>query len=177
METSQNTKNGPLQLEMWTSSSAGPHASLSASPASEKEWLIRVVTWPSSSLDLLTTYGRNGSSGKTSLESCPQIGGMISPPSSGRWQNSGTVHAGECLTHATSESRNVAVESSLSRTLETGVLPQRFYLSPKACAGILRRAARRGKDLPPMLKKALEETAMKEPMPELLVNVEEDTEE
>jgi hypothetical protein len=61
--------------------------------------------------------------------------------------------------------------------LETGVLPQRFYLSPKACAGILRRAARRGKDLPPMLKKALEETAMKEPLPDLLVNVEEDTEE
>jgi len=32
-------------------------------------------------------------------------------------------------------------------------------LSPKACQGILRRAERRGKDLPPMLKAALEQQA------------------
>jgi len=45
--------------------------------------------------------------------------------------------------------------SSLSDILETGDLPQRYYLSPKACAGILRRAANRGKDLPTMLLRAL----------------------
>ena len=34
--------------------------------------------------------------------------------------------------------------------------PERYYLSKKACEGILRRAAKRGKQLPPMLKEALE---------------------
>jgi hypothetical protein len=43
--------------------------------------------------------------------------------------------------------------------LETRDVPQRFFLSAKACAGILRRAERRGKALPPMLKEALEAVA------------------
>jgi hypothetical protein len=47
----------------------------------------------------------------------------------------------------------------LSDVLETQPLPQRFSLSAKACAGILRRAQRRGKDLPTMLRQALEQVA------------------
>jgi hypothetical protein len=43
--------------------------------------------------------------------------------------------------------------------LETGELPPRFSLSAKACAGILRRAQRRGKELPTMLRQALEQVA------------------
>jgi hypothetical protein len=46
--------------------------------------------------------------------------------------------------------------------LEIGDLPQRFYLSPKACKGILSRAERRGKKLPLMLKEALERQASQE---------------
>ena len=42
----------------------------------------------------------------------------------------------------------------LSQILEASV-PEKYYLSPRACAGILRRAERRGKDLPPLLKAAL----------------------
>jgi hypothetical protein len=38
-------------------------------------------------------------------------------------------------------------------------VPQRFYLSRKACLGILRRASARGKALPEILKKALEQQA------------------
>ena len=49
-----------------------------------------------------------------------------------------------------------ARESTLSQILEVNA-PSKYYLSAKACAGILRRAERRGKDLPPMLKEALEE--------------------
>ncbi|WP_204340906.1 hypothetical protein, partial [Rhizobium ruizarguesonis] len=49
--------------------------------------------------------------------------------------------------------------SSLSDILETGDVPQRFYLSPKACAGILRRAEKRGKVLPPQLAVALQAVA------------------
>jgi hypothetical protein len=45
---------------------------------------------------------------------------------------------------------------SLSKVLETGVLPQRYYLSERASSGILRRAERVGKTLPKMLREALE---------------------
>jgi hypothetical protein len=47
----------------------------------------------------------------------------------------------------------------LSDTLETGDVPQRFFLSAKACAGILRRAEKRGKQLPELLQRALESAA------------------
>ena len=53
------------------------------------------------------------------------------------------------------ESPNVAVESSLSQILE-GSVPDKYFLSATACAGILRRAERRGKKLPDMLRVALE---------------------
>lgn len=42
---------------------------------------------------------------------------------------------------------------------EDGPLPTRYYLSPTAAAGILRRAAKRGKALPPTLQAALESVA------------------
>lgn len=51
--------------------------------------------------------------------------------------------------------------STLSQILQTRV-PQRYYLSPKACLGILRRASVRGKELPPVLKAALERQAVTE---------------
>lgn len=51
---------------------------------------------------------------------------------------------------------SAAVESTLSQILEANV-PKKYYLSAKACEGILRRAERRGKELPPMLKTALEQ--------------------
>ena len=50
-----------------------------------------------------------------------------------------------------------AKESSLSQILQKPEdVPQKYYLSPKACIGILRRAKQRGKELPMQLKKALE---------------------
>ena len=45
--------------------------------------------------------------------------------------------------------------SSLSRILQDTV-PDRYYLSKTACLGILRRAKKRGKELPPLLRRALE---------------------
>jgi phage-related holin len=62
----------------------------------------------------------------------------------------------EFLTLNTSEWPKDAEECLLSDTLEIGDLPQRFYLSEKACKGILNRAEKRGKKLPSMLKEALE---------------------
>lgn len=49
-----------------------------------------------------------------------------------------------------------AVACLLSDTLETtGDHLQRYCLSQRACAGILRRADKRGKKLPPLLQEAL----------------------
>ena len=62
----------------------------------------------------------------------------------------------ELLTRNIRESPSVAVESTLSQILEANA-PEKYYLSAKACDGILRRAERRGKALPAMLKKALEQ--------------------
>ena len=59
------------------------------------------------------------------------------------------------VTLNTLEFHSAAVASSLSDILETGAVPQRFYLSAKACRGILRRAEKRGKALPPPLRAAL----------------------
>lgn len=52
----------------------------------------------------------------------------------------------------------VPVETKLSDILETNPDPK-YNLSPKACQGILNRAARRGKELPEMLRAALERQA------------------
>ena len=49
---------------------------------------------------------------------------------------------------------------SLSLILEENV-PDKYFLSPKACEGILNRAERRGKHLPPLLQAALEEQSRK----------------
>ena len=51
---------------------------------------------------------------------------------------------------------NVVEESFLWQILEANV-PQKYYLSAKACRGVLRRAERRGKELPIILKTALEQ--------------------
>ena len=62
---------------------------------------------------------------------------------------------GESLTPNISEWPNAAAVCSLSQVLEQTLIPQRFFLSSTACAGILRRAEKRGKALPEQLKQAL----------------------
>ena len=71
--------------------------------------------------------------------------------------SSGTVSHGEFWTRSSSEWPSGAAVSFLSEILERGGRSElaRFYLSPKACAGILRRAERRGKPLPEVLETAL----------------------
>ena len=51
--------------------------------------------------------------------------------------------------------RNEGNVSSLSDILVTGKIPARYYLSVKCAVGILRRAERRGRTLPEILKAAL----------------------
>ena len=57
-----------------------------------------------------------------------------------------TLNIGECP--------NAVKESFLSQILQDSP-PEKYYLSSRACMGILRRAKERGKTLPPMLEQAL----------------------
>lgn len=69
------------------------------------------------------------------------------------WETGGVL-LGEYSTHSFGECPSVAVESRLSQILEENPHPK-YYLSEKACRGVLRRAEKRGKELPPILKEAL----------------------
>ena len=125
-------------------------------------WMTRVATWPCDSLNLLASFGQPGWCGRTSPECCHRQEDGILAPSSGRWQNSGMGSPTAFLTLSGLESPSVAAVCSLSHTLETGDVPQRYFLSQKACSGILRRAERRGKELPSDLHCALAQTAATE---------------
>ena len=63
---------------------------------------------------------------------------------------------GESLTLNIGEYPNVERESTLSEILEDNV-PEKYYLSPKACLGILRRAKKKNRKLPENLRIALEQ--------------------
>ena len=67
-----------------------------------------------------------------------------------------TVLPGKSMMLSTGESPNAVRESTLSQILQLNV-PEKYSLSPKACAGIIRRAEKRGKELPSMLLDALTE--------------------
>lgn len=62
-----------------------------------------------------------------------------------------------------SEWPNDADVCSLSQILETGPIQRKYYLSALACRGILRRAEKRGKELPALLQRALAAVADLEP--------------
>lgn len=116
---------------------------------------MTVATWPLSFFDLLNAKGPSGWFGRTSLASCHRTEDGTLVPFSGAWANSGTGGHTECWTLNTSEWPSAADVCLLSDTLETGDLPQRYFLSAAACMGILRRAAKRGKALPDTLRVAL----------------------
>lgn len=67
---------------------------------------------------------------------------------------------GEYTTLSFGESPSEENVSRLSQILED-CAPRKYYLSARACQGILNRAKRRGKELPPELKQALEHIAFR----------------
>jgi hypothetical protein len=136
--------------------SEAPLANHSRSRDLEAGWVTTVATWRSSILGLLTAHAPDGWCGRTSPASCHRTEDGTLVPFSGAWSNSGMASPTECLTLSTLEFPSGAVACSLSDILETGDVPQRYYLSATACRGILRRAAKRGKSLPPSLAAALE---------------------
>ena len=107
---------------------------------------------PSESFDYAS---RDSLFSRTYLDSLVPLEDGTLPPYSTRWQNQGRwTSRGESWTRSGSEFHKDAAVSSLSQILEESV-PEKYYLSPKACTGILRRAERRGKELPEALERAL----------------------
>ena len=157
---------------------------------SDLDWMTLVATWPSSISELFAEHGPGGWSTRTSPVFFPAKEETTSPPScppqadgaSTRPETGGETAASflsepakitgspiECLTLNTLEYHNDAVASSLSDILETGDVPQRFYLSAKACQGILRRAEKRGRSLPRHLLEALEAGVLTPPEPKPII--------
>lgn len=99
------------------------------------EKLARVAQ-PDASIPRLA--GGGGSAGNTQEQSSETDGAWL----------------GDSLTLNIGESPSVANESLLSQILEVDV-PLKYFLSARACRGILTRASRRGKALPDLLKTAL----------------------
>ena len=73
------------------------------------------------------------------------------------WETDGALRTAS-WTRRAGEFHSVGAESTLSQILEDQV-PDKYYLTPKACVGILRRASLRGKALPESLRMALERQA------------------
>ena len=140
------------QLDFWSEELPANH---SVSQGLEKDLKTQGETLPLPMLEFLTSLDQSGAFGKTCQVSSVQTEEGILVPSLGRWSNAGMGSPIGCLTLKTSESHKDAEECLLSDVLETGNLRPEYYLSPKACAGILRRAEVRNKKLPELLYQAL----------------------
>ena len=153
-------------------SSEEPPANHSRSPDFAKAWLTLEGTSHSHILQSLISIAPHGWFGRTCPVYCQQTEEGHLEPSSGAWANSGMGSPTGFWTHSSVEHADSLGRSpsdggvcSLSHILETGDVPRRFYLTPKACAGILRRAERRGKKLPQALSRALQSVANQRPDP------------
>ena len=132
-------------------------AKICPSLVSEQDWQENGVDFSGKSAELLTKQERKRLSSKMSPVFFPPITEETWPSSLKRWSNGGIAWHGGCLTLSISESLKDDEESSLSQVLETqGDHLKKYSISEKAAQGILRRANRRGKTLPPRLQKALE---------------------
>ena len=139
-------------------------AKASVSQDFEKDLLTQEETLCSPFSLWLKERSQGGLSGKMSPVCCQVTEEGILQPSSLRWGTSGMGSPTGFLTLNILEGQEQCLngegECLLSDFLETGDLAPRYYLSPKACQGILRRAEKRGKQLPQMLKEALEAVAL-----------------
>lgn len=114
--------------------------------------------WPLE--ELLRSSFPDGSSGRMSLECFPATTDETSWPSNARWSNWGIASPTGFWTHPASELPRNAVESSLSDALDPiGEVPQRCYLSADLCLEILQRAEARNKEMPDLLRNALNKVA------------------
>jgi hypothetical protein len=134
---------------------------MSQSLASELDSLGNAVDYSGMLWNLQSMSKPKHSSWRMSQDFYQATKAAISESSSLKWPTQGIATLnGEFWIRNSSESPNEGVESSLSDILETEV-SLRYLLSAKACEGILRRASKKGKQLPSLLQSALENQAEK----------------
>ena len=168
--------------EISTCSSGELHVRTSASPESVWDLTVRAASSLSTLYDCALSLERGGYCGKMSPRLYQATPEKISPdlfpssadgtsrcrvtvggsPASSQTHPVISVYHGEYLTLNIPEfpnfqgrSRSEGSVSSLSDILIVGNIPPKYYLTVKCAEGILRRAERRGKPLPPVLKEAL----------------------
>ncbi len=136
-------------------------ARTSPAPASEKGGKANDPSSSSTSSGKLRQRFRSGSSWRTSPACSLFEEEPTSESSSPLWSTSGIASPGECWTRGSSGCpSDVDVSSSLRDILEPpDQIPQKYWLSARAAAGILERASRRGRALPEPLRVALEAVA------------------
>ena len=169
-------------MEKSTCSSGGLPVRTSPLPENGWDLTVRAASSLSTLYDFALKLECGGYCGKMSPRHYPAITVKTSPdlfpcsadgkspcqvtvggsPASSQTRPVISVCAGEYLTLNTPEfpnfqgrSRSEGSVSSLSDILVVGNIPPRYYLTVKCAEGILRRAERRGKPLPPVLKEAL----------------------
>ena len=139
------------------------HARATAWQAVAAAWTTHARACGGTSCDSWLRHVPAGSSARTCLGFTPS-GAEQTLPSCGTTSHSSAIGGPSGFwTLNTSVSPRDAVASSLSDVLETGPHLSRYCLSPKAARGILRRAERRGRVLPPALQEALETLAQSAP--------------
>lgn len=145
-------------LIQWTLFAEASPVKICPLPDAGRDWLESEAGYGLSSIEFLQKCARNGWLSKMSPAFYPATEGETLPLSFAGWSNSGMASPGGYLTLSTSEWPSAAAVCSLSDILEMDV-PQKYYLSARAARGILRRAEKRGKELPPMLLEALRHLA------------------
>ena len=112
-----------------------------------RDFQDRIPACSLNSCGCLETVSRQLSFLRTSPVCSLPTGEEISQPSSMRWEKSGIAWGGEYLTVNSSEYPNHVVDSTLLDIVESRPKSPRYYLSPNAARGILRRAASQGRNL------------------------------
>jgi hypothetical protein len=132
-----------MQISMFLSEEL--HANLSRSQDCERELQTRAETSCLNTERWLNDYNPSGLSGKTSPVFCRVTQDGILEPFSGCWANSGMGSRTEFLTLNSLEFPNEEEGCSLSDIVEIGNVPQKYFLSEKALAGIVRRLESKNK--------------------------------
>ena len=127
-------------------------------PDAARDWLESEADYGLSSIALLQALARDGLLSRTPPAFYPATRGAILPSSFAGWQNAGMASPGGYLTLNISEWPSAAAVCSLSEVLETDA-PRKYFLRARAARGVLRRAERRGRELPHRLREALQQVA------------------
>ncbi len=154
--------DGPIVL---TSSAAGSPAKTSPSPDNDAASPATAPDCSSSSPGSPTLFDPDGFSSRTYPDCSPATAVGTSESCLERWPTSGTAWDGGFSTHVTSECRSGDAVCSSSGVSLTEILeppasvPAKYSLSARAATGILRRAEKRGRELPTHLRSALAKVA------------------